>query len=271
MLLLAACSPTPGPTTATGVTPTAGTAPSTTLSVRGGPIPICATEDVRFALDGNAGTVDAPQSDASTLAGVTWFSTGECDRLSMSFSSSSGAPALDPPVAAAVMIRRLGILRVSLGSTVADTTVFDEVVDSEFVKAFYVVRDQTGALFIDLHLAAPAEARLVASSSPGLLSLDFREGGDPYPSTPVVGSRAVLIEPTSGPVSGPIVASGYRYGPGSLDPRLETASGEVFPAVDDAEDSPEWRTFAYVFGDPPPGPARLVIGGAEMTTLDITG
>ncbi len=272
LTMTAACAPSDGPqTTASPSTASTGSIPTTTLSARGGPVPICATEDVRFALDGNAGTVDSSQSDAATLAGITWFSTGECDRLSISFSSASGAPALDPPVAAAVMIRRLGIVRISLGSSVVDSTVFDQAIDTEFAESLYVVRDPAGALFVDIHLAAAAEARLVSSTAPGLLSIDFREGGDPYPSTPVRSGRAVLIEPTTGVLAGPIIASGYRFGPGSLEPRLVTATGSALTAEDDPVDDPLWRTFAYVFGDPPPGPAQIVIGDQEMGSIDITG
>jgi hypothetical protein len=271
VLIVVACVPaTTAPTPS--ATSTAITTTTTTIPVRGGPIPVCATDEPGFALDGNVGTVDGSGSDAASVSAVRWFATEECDRLEIRFHATSGAPALDPPRAAGVVLRDLGVLRLSLGSTVVETAVLDQLVDSVFIKAVFVVRDPNGSLFIDIHLAAAAEARLLAASGPAMVMVDFRSAGDAYPSRPLVTDRVVVIDPTGGAVSAPLTVTGYQRASEVILPTLTAADGSSrqVAASGQAGGVESWVSFAHVFADPPAGEVILTIDQITLP-LSVTG
>lgn len=260
MLTIAACAPAatiPTPT----VTSTAITTTTTTIPVRGGPIPVCATDEPAFALTGNVGNVGGSGSDAASVSMIRWFATEECDRLEIRFNAASGAPALDPPPAAAVVLRDLGILRLSIGSAVVETSVLDQLVDSVFIRAVFVVRDPNGAVFIDVHLAAAAEARLMAARGPAMVMVDFRAAGDDYPSRPLVTDRVVVIDPTGGEVSAPLTVAGYQRASEVILPTLTAADGSSrqVAASGRVGEAGSWVSFAHVFADPPAGDVTLTI------------
>lgn len=268
VLTVVACAPaTTAPPPA--VTSTDIITTTTTIPVRGGPIPVCATDDPGFALTGNVGSVDGSGSDAASVSEVRWFATEECDRLEIRFDAASGAPALDPPPAAGVVLRELGVLRLSLGTTVVETAVLDHLVDSVFIRAVFVVRDPNGAIFLDIHLAAPAEARLMAATGPAMVLVDFRSAGDDYPSRPLVTDRVVVIDPTGGGVSAPLTVAGYQRASEVILPTLTAADGSSrqVAAPGQAAGADSWVSFAHVFADPPAGEVILTM---EEITLPLT-
>lgn len=272
-LVLAGCLGGPESTPPSVSTSLPGTTTTaTTIPVRGGEIPVCATDDPQFVLDGPAGSVGSPQSDAGLLTGIDWFATSECARIQISFSSGEGAPAVEPPETAAVMVRRLGVLRISLGSTVTDSAIFDQVLDLPQVKAAYVVRDQTGAIFVDIHLDSPAEVRLTGSSSPAVLNIDLRPAGDPYPSTPLAGGEVVVLEPTTGQVGTPVVVTGYTRPNALIDFALEFESGEqATTSLQSASETRMWNTFAVFLNTTATGPADLLVDGVPLSRLTVGG
>jgi hypothetical protein len=230
---------------------------------------VCATDDPRFAVTGNVGTVDGSGSDAASVAGIRWFATDECDRLEIRFNASSGAPALDPPPAAGVVLRDLGVLRLSLGPDVVETAVLDQLVDSVFIRSVFVVRDPNGSIFIDIHLAAAAEARLLAASGPAMVIVDFRSAGDDYPSRPVVTDRVVVIDPTGGEVSVPLTVAGYQRAVEEILPTLTAADGSSrqVAASGQGGGADTWLSFAYVFADPPAGEVILTIDEISLPLI----
>lgn len=269
-VVIAACSQSAGTTTSPPTSPpVTSSTTSTTVPVRGGPIPVCATEDPLFAADGNIGTVGTSVSDAATLTALRWFTTQECDRIDVSFSSAAGAPALDPPTAAGVLLRQLGVIRVSLGTTVTGSGITDQLIDSAFVSRAFVGRDASGALFVDLHLKAAAEARLTFQTAPALLSIDLRAGGENYPSRPIVSGDIVLLDPIGGSIQAPIVVSGYHRGTGGLVATLDTSDGSRMTAETTAGVDQLWSSYTFLFPSPSPGPATLLVGNEVGTSLVI--
>lgn len=230
---------------------------------------MCATEDPIFAVNGNIGTVGVQVSDSASLSALRWFSTPECDRIDLSFSSSAGAPAVDPPNAAGVMLRQFGVIRISLGPTVTGSEIIDQIIESPFVEAAFIGRDSTGAVFVDLHLRAAAEARLTSSNAPAGLSIDLRAGGDAYLSTPIARDDIVLLDPTTGAVTAPIVATGYHRRASGLTAVLEDADGTISSAESGGAPDLLWTSYTFLFPNPAAGPATLIIEDSITTALAV--
>jgi hypothetical protein len=125
-----------------------------------------------------------------------------------------------------------------------------------------VVRGQDGNLFVDFHLRHPALARVEISASPARILIDLEAGGDPYPSTPAVGTLTVVIEPITGTVAMPLTVEGYsRTFEANVVARIRqegTLVAETFTTA--ADWSETWGSFFFEIDAPVTGLFELFIG-----------
>lgn len=271
VVLCAACSlGTPSPTGQAPTAVTQTTASTTTIPARGGPTPVCSTEEPLFTGDGNAGSAGSSGSDAARLVRVTWTTGSECDRIVFEFASEAGAPAVDPPSASGVMLRRFGVLRVSLGAGLIDTDLFDHEIGTKLVERLYVVSDQAGGLYIDIHLGAAALVRLSGDRAPSRIVVDVTPGGGPYLATPLQLEDLVILDPTGTEVGSPLVVTGYSRLPQTPTANLLMSDGTTLsvPGTGANQEGP-WKAFAYLFGNVLPGGATLEIGGTEVLSFTV--
>ena len=270
-VLLAGCTSEVGPTTTTSEIPT--TAPlsttSTTTSAIPGTAPVdtppCLEGQLPFVEDGSAGVVSGSEGDASAIGQVSWVDHGSCERLIISYRTSAGAPAVDPPTVATLFIRQSAVLRLNIGISVTASAFKEQVVDSPLIDGVFVVKTPTGAVFADIHLADAAVARVINQSSPARTAVDLRPGGPQLTSKPLRAGETIVIEPLAGDVRYPFSISGYGLGDdaeivGLL--RSETATIEAPASVARRYDT--WGAFTVLFTDGPAGLITVTVGGVEV-------
>ena len=254
-LLVASCVVSPSTTTASPIT-TSSTSSSAPLASP------CVSGPDAFVADGPVSNLPQPESDASSVAALTWQEFPDCDQVIVEFATADGAPSIDPPTASSEFIRRVSVLRVRFGPEVTATALSDQLIDSALTERAYVVRGLDGQFFIDLHLAHTAEARMTTQSSPGRLIVDLRSGGDPYPATPAVADLTVVVEPVPGLVSYPLTISGYsRHFEANVIARLRADGNPETQAVTTATDWTEtWGEFTFDIPTGPEGRVELFVG-----------
>lgn len=238
---------------------------------------VCAEGDVPFTSEGqmDIGVLEgdrapAVDSDSATLSTLTWESDGTCDRLRISFTTADGAPAVSPPAARGTFNREAGVLRVELGASVARTSWSTYRIDTPIVDIAYVVRRLEGNLMVDVHLAAPAFARMTTDSGPASLVLDVQRGGEPYPTVPVVGSDAIVVSPTGGVKPYPVTVDGYiQTDQGSLPGLIAGTDGTRAGTTSAINTDPvAWEAFVMVFPTGPTGTVVATVGdGAAQATF----
>jgi len=92
-----------------------------------------------------------------------------------------------------------------------DTTVItDQLVETNLVERLFVVRSLDDGMFVDLHLALPAQALIEASSSPAELMVNLQPGIVEYAVDVASSEFVVLISPFDDvPTTGNIPVEGY--------------------------------------------------------------
>ena len=263
VLILAACTQTP-----VVEEPTTSTAAAT--STTGNQAEVCLTGSEPFSADGGIGAFPASGADAALIARIHWQKFAACERLEIELGTAGGAPALESPAIAGFFIRSAGVLRVTLGSRVESSHVSDQVIDSKLIDRVFVVRSLDGTVFVDIHLAAPALARVSAGRGPGRALVDLRPGGGAY-STPALATPAVVVvEPAGGVVSYPFSVGGYVRGAISLiEATLTNGAGDTASASGPPAGDPDlWRSFVVLFPNGPPGSVVLDLNG--LTAVELT-
>ena len=82
--------------------------------------------------------------------------------------------------------------------------------ETGFVDRLFVVRSLGGGSFIDLHLAAPAQARIHLDGSPARVTLDLQPGIVEYPVSATVSDLVVVVTPLVADVVTPTIeVTGY--------------------------------------------------------------
>lgn len=219
--ILAACSPVVEPTATTAVTPEVEPAPTTTVPLVAG-----CSGDVEFFEGVGIGNMDHPGSDSDVIGTITWEQADACETFTIEFETSEGAPPTTPPSYSARYIDDLPVIRIDLD--VDSTTVTDGLVETSLVNRLYVVRKLEGGMFIDLHLAAPAQARITTDLSPARLVVQLQPGIVDYRQSPALGSHIVLLSPLDGePVDESAAFSGYTRSFESNVIVIATAGGQV--------------------------------------------
>lgn len=257
LLVITACSPLD---TGEGVTTTVPeivvtTAPTTTLPLVAG-----CPESGDFVEGGEIGVIDQSPSDSTTVGAIRWDETESCETFSISFVSSEGAPATTPPSVEASYVAGVPVVRIA---TDADSTVItDQLVETALVSRLYVVRALDGGMFIDLHLAAPAQARIEVSSSPATLTLHLQPGIVEYVTGPAISDLVVIAAPLDGAaVPTSVDVAGYSRTFEAKVLVIATAGNEVLAQTfTSAADWLEtWGEFTVTL-ELPPGEASLFVG-----------
>ena len=275
VLVLAACAP--GPNSASTTTPpTAGNtdeAPTSTVTstTTAGVEPPCEAGSEPFVDSGGAGLIERGDTDSAIVSGVRWASYPSCVRVVVEFAASSGAPAVLPPGVGPLFIRSAGVLRLQLDSAVSQSSLLDQVVDTDLVDAAYVVRRTTGDLFVDLHLGAPALVRVSVASGPARVVVDVLAGGEPYRSPAIVTGDLVVVDPVGETAIYPFTVNGYtRSGAQTMTVAIEAGgTDQVFDGEIGAR-SDAWGAFTVLVPDGPDGSATMVVGERVPISLDLS-
>lgn len=191
-LTLAACTGTVnGGITTTSQIPATNPSPSSTLP----PVVQCPGAG-EFEEGGGIVDVDGESSDASQLGRISWDTSDQCETFIFVFETSEGAPATSVPDIRIDHLQSFQVIRISLD--IAGSVLTDQLVETALVDRLYVVRSLDGAMFVDLHLNAPAAARASVSASPATLAVDLRPGFVEFEGTSAIGLETVVVSPPSG-------------------------------------------------------------------------
>lgn len=206
---------------------------------------------------------DQTSSDTGRLGLISWQASGDCERFTLRFETTEGAPATTPPIVQVDFIETGQVLRVRTDAE--STVVTDQLVETELVDRLYVVRSLDGGLFIDFHLAAPARARAAVSNSPAQLDVELEPNGNPFASTAVVGTNAVILVPAGGAElpAGPTRVAGYSRVAGADVLVVARSGGRVVAETTTvaADSVTTWGEFTTIV-ELPPGQVSLFVGEA---------
>lgn len=274
IVVVAACAPNDADsqTTTTRPEPIATTAPTTTLPLVAG----CPDEG-EFVEDGTIASVDQDQSDSSVIGHISWTTDESCDTFTFSFITSEGAPATTPPTVTATYVEGVPVIRIAVDAD--QTVITDQLVETGFVDRLFVVRSLEGGSFIDLHLAAPAQARIHLDGSPARVTLDLQPGIVEYPVSATVSDLVVVVTPLGADVVTPTIeVTGYTRTFESNVLIIATAGDEVVAetfttAAGGLETWGEFQADLVL----PPGEVSLFVGdenpedgGLEGVTISLT-
>lgn len=261
LLVLAACSPPEGAGSGT-------TSPNlpTTVTTRPATVEVapCVTGTAAFEATGSIGATGRTATDARALRQISWDVYERCERLSLTFAAAEGAPAVVTPQSTGSLDRTNGIVRIRLPEEVGTSVIATQIVETPLIDELYVVRDRDGTLSVNVHLGAPAEARLLGGSGPASLWLDLIPGGEPYEAAPVRSGDVVLVTPTGGTTRYPLSVAGYARSGEPILVRLAGAGTEAESTTEPAGDGGEWGAYDAIFTDGPIGPTTLTAGAVGV-------
>ncbi len=265
VLLLVAAACTQEPVVSESTTTTTGETTTT-----GAQTEVCLTGSEPFSPEGALGAFPASGADAALVTRIHWQEFPACERLEIELGTAGGAPALESPAIAGFFIRDAGVLRVTLGSRVEQSHVSDQVIGTKLVDRVFVVRSLDGTVFVDIHLAAPALARVSSGRGPGRALVDLRPGGGAYTNPALATPAVVVVEPAGGAVTFPFSVGGYVRGDIPLiEATLTSGSGETSEtSVPPATDEDLWRSFVVLFPNGPTGAVTLDLNGLTAVQLD---
>ncbi|MGF1667163.1 MAG: hypothetical protein ACFCVC_12935 [Acidimicrobiia bacterium] len=264
----------PATTEQASTTTTVTTAPTTAAPLEPEPavaVGPCADESAPFTETGTIGSGGAARSDAAVIDSFDWVIHEDCERLRMSFSTPEGAPAVATPIVGAELIRHVGVVRVEFASGITEAAVVDHVIDTPLIDRVSVFSSVAGTLVADIHLAAPAFARILTEDSPAALVIDLVAGGPAYATRALRQPDMVVLGPDPAFAGYPITISGYADSSSfeSLTGTLEAADGSVVVGTSAVAENPGgWGGFAMVFPDGPSG--ELTITLEDGPTLELT-
>lgn len=159
-------------------------------------------------------TIDGRGSDSSSLGRISWSESDQCETVTLEFQTEEGAPATTVPDIHAGHLDTFQVIRIEVG--VDSTVITDQLVETGLVDRLYVVRRLGGGMFVDLHLSAPAAARVTTQSSPARVVLDLRPGLVPFNGVSTVGPNMVIVFPgASSGVAPEAEITGYSRTPGT--------------------------------------------------------
>jgi len=146
-----------------------------------------------FEEGGGIADIDGSGSDSARLGRISWDATDRCETFTFEFETSEGAPATALPDIEVEHLDSFQVIRVRVGVDMSVIT--DQQVESDFVDRLYVVRSLDGAMFVDLHLSAPAAVRVTALDSPARLGLELRPGFVAFTGVSPSADDVVLVSP----------------------------------------------------------------------------
>lgn len=211
LVLVVACAPGAGDETTTPDAPSTTRVPvaTTRTSIEPADPSAGCSEDEGFVDAGRVMSAGQETSDTNTLGPIAWLVEDGCERLTVQFETTEGAPATTPPAVIVEFLdsRQVLRIRVDVGSTV----VTDQLMETPLVNRLFVVRALDGGMFIDLHLDGPAQARAEVSTSPARLTLELEAGVQALDTAAVIDGNTVLLTPSdrAQPSAGTIEVAGY--------------------------------------------------------------
>jgi hypothetical protein len=271
ILVAAACtSDQLPPTTASAPTTSTTSIPVTVLPDEStttvpADLPPCLAGDAPFVEDGSAGVLRSAGGDVTAVGGVTWHDYGGCEQIVIGYQTAEGAPAVDPPTVATLLIRDSGVLRLNLDATVSGSRFQEQRVDTPMVDAVFAVSTPSGSIFLDIHLADAVVTRVANVSGPGRTVVDVRRGGAPTTASPVRSGDLIVVEPLLGDVAYPFSISGYALVAGEeIDATLTGISGSVEATARVSGRYDTWGAFTILFTDGPEGPITVDVSGLNL-------
>jgi hypothetical protein len=270
-LVLSACaaSTTPPGTTATPVTSLPPPETTTTSTSPPEPASPCLEGDQPFAAGGVIPAFGSSTGDAAQVSGIRAASHSGCERVVIDLLTADGAPAGSVGLVGIDYDAVVGIIRVNLPPAVTKTAVADIRIDGELADGAFVVRTIDGRLAVDIHVTAGAGIALRAFEidAPSRVVVDLRpDAGAPPVRGALTGDRTVVVTPTFGPVTPPLIVSGYA----------RTAGGAIVVRIHESRDAPSlvettvppspardaWEEYRVTQRDIPEGPFELFVGSA---------
>jgi hypothetical protein len=265
--LIVACGSLPAQTTTT-IPPTTTTSTAITSTV---PAVVGCPVDAAFVDRGVVTRMDQPTSDTNSLGLISWHVDEGCERFGIDFETTEGAPATTPPTVVVEFLESRQILRV--WTDVDTSVVTDQLVETPLVDRLFVVRALDGGMFVDFHLAAPAQTRVAISNSPARLSLDLQTGLESFTTRALVSDRVVVVAPADGAEAATTVdVAGYARTFEANVLIIATAAGEV--VVETNVTAADWIEAWGEFGasiQAPIGEASLFVGEESPEDGRLTG
>lgn len=219
------------------------------------------SDDFEFGEGGLITELIQESSDSGTIGAISWDASEDCETFTITFQTSEGAPATTPPSARLLHLETFQVLRVRLQG-VGATVITDQLVETRLVDRIYVVRALEGGMFIDLHLAEPAQARIEAGDSPARLLLTLKPGLVPLGGFSTIGDRVVVTTPPGGvTVDQFLTVSGYSRTFEANVLLIATVGNEV--AVEENTTAADWTETWGEFRSSitlPQGPVSLFVG-----------
>lgn len=215
--------------------------------------------------------IDGEASDSRRLGRISWETSDLCETFHFDFETAEGAPATSVPDIDVDHLDSFQVVRISMD--VDSAVIADQLVETLLVDRLYVVRSLSGAMFVDLHLSAPAAVRASSSSSPARLTLELRPGFVPFDGESAVDDRLVLTSPTGGSEVGVSTQFlGYARTFEANVVAIVTQDDGVVAEVDTtAADSIEtWGEFRLGL-TLPPGPVSVFLGEVDADNGGLDG
>lgn len=240
--------------------------PSTTLA----PVVECPGIG-EFEEGGGIATIDGSGSDSARLGRISWSGSDQCETFQFEFETSEGAPATALPDVRVEHLDTFQVIRLELDVDVS--VIADQEVDTSLVDRLYVVRSLDGGLYVDLHLAGPAAARVTALDSPARLEVELRPGFVPFEGTSASARDFVLVAPGDGTDVGTSVElAGYTRTALADVLVVVTRAGTLVSetstsAVDTTDVWGEFRTELTL----PPGEVAVFVGGTDTDDGSLQG
>jgi hypothetical protein len=231
---------------------------------------VCAGDRPPFFQDGALNPVGSPDSDAAVVGPISWETHPDCERLHIEFATREGAPAVTPPLVRAEFMRDSGVVRLVFPTGIEASSIASEILETGLMRAFYVVRALDGSAFLDLHIAAPAFARVQTEASPAAIDVDLIPGGPSPTRQALATDDFVMIQPTGGDVALPITVLGYTLSEAPTVSASLLVGDTTFRTESIIADHPgTWGAFAMVFPNGGPGFVTLTIGDGPSIGLQV--
>lgn len=231
------------------------TIPTTTMPLVAG----CPAEG-EFTEGGEINRIEQSNSDTSTIGLITWEAEEACETFSITFETAEGAPATTPPEVFAYYVDGAPVVRIKLDAE--RTVITDQLVETPMVERLFVVRALDRTLYIDLHLASPAQTRVSVESSPARLVVNLQPGIVEYPVGVAIGDGVVVVSPLDESTQPTVFAvTGYSRTFKANVLLIATAGGEIIDqtftgAADYLETWGEFEADLVI----PPGEVSLFVG-----------
>jgi hypothetical protein len=213
-----------------------------------------------FGSTGDLTVAGAGQTTAAAVGTLRWGDHAGCERVVIDLVQANGAPADGAGTVRAQLLRDQGVVRVFLDPRVNATRQTETSFGAELAEEAYVVRGLNARLFVDVHLAATAEARVLTLASPARIIIDLKPGGAPI-GRPAEHRLVKVLAPPAGRATYPLRIKGYsRTFEANVVGRLQQGQTVVQQVTTAADWVDTWGQFSLTIDAGPRGAADLFVG-----------